>query len=51
MTLHVGEDIVQQAGEELIRRSGPKLKLLMMDVEESKLLLLPQEMPWDVPGP
>ena len=53
MTLHVGEDIVQQAGEELIRRSGPKLKQLMMDVEESKLPLLPQGMlprGWDALG-
>ncbi len=53
MTLHVGEDIVQQASEELIRRSGPKLKQLMMGVEESKLPLLPQGMlpgGWDALG-
>ena len=53
MTLHVGEDIVQQASEELIRRSGPKLKQLMTDVEESKLPLLPQGMlpgGWDALG-
>ncbi len=53
MTLHVGEDIVQQESEELIRRSGPKLKQLMMDVEASKLPLLPHGMlpgGWDALG-
>ncbi len=53
MTLHVGEDIVQQESEELIRRSRPKLKQLMMDVEASQLPLLPQGMlpgGWDALG-
>ncbi len=53
MTLHVGEDIVQETGEELIRRSGPKLKQLTTDVEESRLPLLPQGMlpgGWDALG-
>ncbi len=53
MTLYMGEDIVQQEGDELIHRSGPKLKQLLMDVEESKLPLLPQGMlpgGWDVLG-
>ena len=54
MTLYVGEDIVQQEGDELINRSGPKLKQLRLDVEESKLPLLPQGIlprGWDAPGP
>ncbi len=53
MTLYMGEDIVQQEGDELIRRSIPKLKQLLMDVEESKLPLLPQGMlprGWDALG-
>ena len=53
MTLYVGEDIVQQEGDELIHRSGPKLKQLRLDVEESKLPLLPQGMlpgGWDALG-
>ncbi len=44
MTLYVGENIVQQEGDELIHRSGPKLKQLRLDVEESQLPLLPQGM-------
>ncbi len=47
LTLYVGENIVQQEGDELISRSGPKLKQLRLDVEESKLPLLPQ---WILPG-
>ena len=53
MTLHVGEDIVRQIGEELIHLSGPKLKQLTMDVEESRLPLLLQGMlpgGWDALG-
>ncbi len=53
MTLYVGEDIVQQEGDELINRSGPKLKQLRLDVKESKLPLLPQGIlpgGWDALG-
>ncbi len=53
MTLYVGEDIVQQEGDELISRSGPKLKQLRLEVEESKLPLLPQGIlpgGWDALG-
>ncbi len=42
LTLHVGEDIVRQGGDELVGRSGPKLKRLRLAVEESTLPLLPQ---------
>ncbi len=42
MTLYTGEDIVQLEGDELIQRSGPKLKKLRLAVEESELPLLPQ---------
>ncbi len=44
MTLYVGEDIARQTGEELIHRSGSRLKQLTMDFEESRLPLLPQGM-------
>ncbi len=53
LTLYVGEDIVQQEGDELVKRSGPKLKRLRMAVEESKLPLLPQGVlpgGWDALG-
>ncbi len=53
MTLHVGENIVQQEGDELIHRSGPKLKQLWLDVEEFQLPLLPQGIlpgGWDALG-
>ncbi len=46
LTLYVGEDILQQGGDELVKRSGPKLKRLRLAVEESKLPLLPQ---WVLP--
>ncbi len=52
MTLYVGENIVQQEGDELINRSGPKLKQLRLD-EESKLPLLQQGIlpgGWDALG-
>ncbi len=52
LTLYAGKDIVQQGGDELISRSGPKLKQLWLDVEESKLPLLPQGIlprGWDAP--
>ncbi len=42
LTLYVREDIVQQESDELVNRSGPKLKRLRQAVEESKLPLLPQ---------
>ncbi len=38
----MGEDIVQQESDELVKRSRPKLKQLRLAVEESKLPLLPQ---------
>ncbi len=42
MTLYTGEDIVQLDSDELIQRSGPKLKKLRLAVKESDLPLLPQ---------
>ncbi len=42
LTLYVGEDTVQPESDELVKRSGPKLKQLRLTVEESKLPLLPQ---------
>ncbi len=53
LTLYAGRDIVQQEGDELISRSGPKLKQLRLHVEESKLPLLPQGIlpgGWDALG-
>ncbi len=53
LTLYVLEDIVQQDGDELVNRSGPKLKRLRQTVEESKLPLLPQGVlpgGWDALG-
>ncbi len=53
MTLYTGEDIIQLESEELINRSGPKLKRLRLAVEESKLpLLLQGVLPggWDALG-
>ncbi len=53
LTLYVGEDIVQQESDELVNRSGPKLKRLRLVVEESKLPLLPQGVlpgGWDALG-
>ena len=44
---------MQQEGDELIKRSGPKLKQLRLAVEESKLPLLPQGVlpgGWDALG-
>ena len=52
LTLYAGKDIVQQEGDELVSRSGPKLKQLRLHVEESKLPLLPQGIlprGWDAP--
>ncbi len=53
LTLYVGEDIVQQESDELVKRSGLKLKQLRLAVEESKLPLLPQGVlpgGWDALG-
>ncbi len=53
LTLYMGENIVRQEGDELINRSGPKLKQLRLDVEESTLPLLPQGIlpgGWDALG-
>ncbi len=53
MTLYMEEDIVQQEGDALVKRSGPKLKQLRLAVEEYKLPLLPQGVlpgGWDALG-
>ncbi len=53
LTLYVGEDIIQQGSDELVNRSGPKLKRLRQAVEESRLPLLPQGIlpgGWDALG-
>ncbi len=53
MTIYTGEDIIQLESDELIQRSGPKLKKLRLAVKESELPLLPQGVlpgGWDALG-